>query len=80
MNTRELIKNEIDQLQENYLDFVYRIIRALMPSTAKTPMPRKEGVADDSWEEFIRSTYGVFRDEPLERASQGTLEIRESFE
>ncbi|MCB0062432.1 MAG: DUF104 domain-containing protein [Caldilineaceae bacterium] len=35
---------------------------------------------DESWHEFLQSMYGIFRDEPLERAPQGTLETREELE
>lgn len=80
MTTRELIKNDIDQVQEHYLSFLYRIVRALLPKSSPTSVQQKEQEPSDAWEEFLQDTYGLFRDEPLERGPQGTLEIRESFE
>lgn len=80
MTTRDLIKNEIDQLQEHYLGFLHRIIRALMPMASTKSIPTQEQEQSESWEEFLQNTYGIFRDDPLERGPQGTLEIRESFE
>lgn len=76
MVTRELIKNEIDQLHEHYLDIVYRFVRALIPrSTTKSAHNQGE-----SWEEFLQNNYGIFSDDPLVREPQGTLEIREELE
>lgn len=80
MTTRELIKSEIDQLQEHYLDFLHRIIRSLMPLPSSSSVAPQEQEQGESWEEFLQSTYGMFRDDPLERGPQGKLEIREAFE
>ena len=80
MTTRELIKSEIDQLQEHYLGFLHRIIRALMPIPSSRSVANQEQEQGESWEEFLQSTYGMFRDDPLERGTQGTLEIREALE
>lgn len=80
MITRELITNDIDQLQEYYLDFLHRIIRALIPVKPTSSISTQEQAQVDSWEDFLQSTYGIFQDEPLERGPQGTLEIREAIE
>lgn len=80
MTTRELIKNEIDQVQEHYLNLLHRIIRALMPNSSVSSTLQMTQEPTASWDEFLNDTYGVFRDEPLERSPQGTLEIREAFE
>lgn len=80
MTTRDLIKSEIDQVQDHYLSFLHRIIQALMPKSPATLMQQKEQEQSESWEEFLQNTYGLFRDDPLERGPQGTLEIREAFE
>lgn len=80
MITRERITSEINQIQEPYLSFLYRIIRSLIPvvSTASTVV--QEGQEDESWENFLQNTYGAFQNEPLERFPQGVLEIREVLE
>lgn len=80
MTTRDLIKNEVDQLQDHYLGFLHRIIRALMPMASTKSIPTQEQEQSESWEEFLQNTYGIFRDDPLERGPQGTVEIREAFE
>lgn len=77
MTTRELIKSEIDQVQEQYLGFLHRIIQALRPGSALRSEATQKHEQEESWEAFLQSTYGVFRDKPLERSPQGKLEIRE---
>ncbi|MEZ4621384.1 MAG: hypothetical protein R2867_38605 [Caldilineaceae bacterium] len=78
MVTRELLKREIDQLYEKDLDFLHRIIQALLPDKQATPI--RDQQEDEPWNEFLQKTYGIFQDEPLERAPQGTLETREELE
>jgi hypothetical protein len=79
MVTRELIKHEIDQLHEQDLDFLYRIIRALTPTRAQSIETTATSDNSEPWEAFVQRNYGVFRDEPLERGPQGVLEIRETL-
>ncbi len=79
MTTRDLIKNEIDRLPEADLPFLHRIIRALMPTSSTTSSSQQQET-DEPWGEFLQSTYGMFRDEPLTRGPQGTPEIREALE
>lgn len=80
MTTRDLIKSEIDQVEDHFLSFLLRIIRALLPKSSTVSVQQKNQERDDSWREFLQDSYGIFRDDPLERAPQGTLEIREAFE
>lgn len=80
MTTRELIKSEIDQVQEQYLAFLHRVIQALRPGSSSKPETVQKQEQDDSWEEFLQSTYGIFHSEPLERGPQGKFEIREELE
>ena len=75
MITRELLKAEIDKVQDSYLDVLYRIIKALGSSE---PPPMEPGEAQlASWSAFIEQTYGSFADAPLERGDQGHYEVRE---
>jgi hypothetical protein len=72
MVTRDLIKNEIDKVEDEYLPALYRIVRALEPSAV---------AADTSdWRAFLAETYGSTAQTPLERGEQGTFEVRESME
>ena len=69
--TRETLKQEIDKIDEIYLELLYKIISAFRPSVKEH---------QDSWQSFIDSTYGSFLDEPIERPNQGQYEQRELFE
>ncbi len=70
--TKELIKAEIERVEDKYLEALYRIIKAL-ERTAPTDPDRKE------WQQFIEATYGSTQNAPIERGHQGTYEIRESL-
>jgi len=77
MVTRELVKAEIDNVQDKYLEVLYRIIQALMnPPDLATIAP--QGTVDTcSWQKFIKDTYGCLADDPIERGEQGEYEVRE---
>lgn len=68
--TKELIKAEIERVEDKYLEPLYRIIKAL-ERTAPTDTDKSD------WQQFIENTYGSTQNAPIERGSQGTYEIRE---
>jgi len=72
--TKESLKLEIDTLQEEYLEILYRIIRAFVTTT---PAPTLDSGKD--WEQFIQSTYGCLKDAPITRGAQGAYEYREAI-
>jgi hypothetical protein len=78
MITKELIKKEIDSIENEYLEVLYKIIRAIQIPSFKeqtdTPQDDRE-----EWRAFIRETYGCLADDPIERGEQGGYEIREEF-
>lgn len=79
MITRELLKAEIDKVQDRYLDVLYRIIKALVnpsPPVAATP---QADVQPSDWHSFIEQTYGSLADDPIERGDQGQYEVREAI-
>lgn len=67
--TRQMVKSEIDKVQEEYLGVLFRIIKALEPATGREEDQR-------SWQQFIAETYGSFAGDPIERGEQGTYEVR----
>jgi hypothetical protein len=75
MITRELLKAEIDKVQDSYLDVLYRIIKAL--GNSELPLTETGEAQLSNWSNFIEQTYGSFADEPLERGDQGQYEVRE---
>ncbi len=80
MVTRELIKHEIDRVEDQYLEFLYRIIKALGPVPEQDSSHRHKPSSEQSWEAFVNATYGMFADDPIERGEQGEFEVRETLE
>lgn len=85
MVTKELIKAEVDRVQEEYLEALYKIIQALTTTTdtvneTKITPSIEEKVEDLDWLDFIQETYGCLVDVPIERGDQGNYEIREAIE
>ena len=78
MITRELLKNEIDKIQDRYLEVVYRIIKALVSPSMRAASPQNDQLSD--WHGFIEQTYGSLADDPIERGDQGQFEVREVIE
>lgn len=83
MVTKDLVKVEIDKIQDKYLEVLYKIIKALeSPSEAEgfnqTTSLTKYDVEID-WPDFIKETYGCLADDPIERGKQGKYEIRETI-
>jgi len=85
MITKELINAEVDKIQNQHLEALYRIIRAFETSF-ETEVVASNDPADVisanealDWHEFIEETYGCLKDDPIERGEQGTFEIRESI-
>jgi len=73
--TRDLLKDEIDNVQDNYLDILYQIIRAL----ENPPAFEYSCLEISNWKDFINKTYGCMSDVPIDRAEQGLYEIREAI-
>lgn len=81
MITKELIKNEVDKVQEEYLEALYRIIRALESEDAAETVGRESSTTDKGdWRKFIAETYGCLADDPIERGDQGKFESRLEIE
>jgi len=77
--TRNLIKEEIDKVQDSHLEILYRIVKALeTPSDPKNFAVTKE-IKTSNWKEFIESTYGCMADDPIYRGEQGQYETREAI-
>ncbi|MBN1291433.1 MAG: hypothetical protein JXB48_06295 [Candidatus Latescibacteria bacterium] len=75
MITKEKIKSEIDNIKDENLELLYRIIKVF-------EMPEVQNVADIEqlqWHNFIRETYGSIKD-PIKRGKLGEYEVRETIE
>jgi hypothetical protein len=80
MVTRELLKSEIDRVQDDYLEVLHRIIQALASPTDVVAVSSQGAVETSSWRKFIEDTYGCLADDPIERGEQGQYEVREVIE
>ncbi len=75
MITKELLKAEIDKVENEYLELLYKIIKAFETSIKAEEITKSN--MELNWQEFIDMTYGCFADAPIERGEQGEYEIRE---
>lgn len=78
MITKDLIKAEIDRVQNRYLDALYKIIKALESPTDSSSLISTDDEIE--WEDFIKETYGCLTDAPIEREPQGQCENRGEME
>ena len=79
MITRDLLKEEIEGVQDNHLEILYRIIRALAGPLDSVELGHLKASETLIWEEFIQTTYGCLADDPIERGDQGQYEVREGI-
>ncbi|HPG41423.1 MAG TPA: DUF758 domain-containing protein [bacterium] len=78
MVTKEMIKSKIDRVQNEYLELLYKIIKAFTVSEPKASRLVKNRIKEGStdWQIFIDTTYGSLAENPIERAEQGSYEER----
>ena len=79
MVTRNLIKEEIDKVQDSHLEILYRIVKALEAQIDSEIFPTPKETKISNWKEFIESTYGYMVDDPIYRGEQGQYETREAI-
>ena len=83
MITKEFLKTELDKVNDEYLEALYKVIKAFESNAliedANRTKPKE--VTDDNmdmdWHDFIQLTYGCLANDPIERGDQGNYEIRE---
>ncbi len=84
MITREILKREIDNVQDDYLPALYRIIKAfeLPPENSAKDITgdSQEKTEHHDWKAFIQETYGCLKKDPIERGPQGEFETRMEIE
>ena len=83
--TKEVLKAEIDKVQENYLDALYRIIKVFEYPPTTGPfadyedLPFTRRLSHSDWLTFVNETYGCLADDPIVRGEQGSYEVREAL-
>ncbi len=80
MITREKLKREINNLSDEHLETVYRVMKALEMSKTEIENLSPEGNTKSRWHDFINDTYASLADAPMKRGEQGMHEHREAFE
>lgn len=80
MITRELLKAEIDKVQDSYLDLLHRVIKALVNPTSPVATTSQVDIQRSTWLSFVEQTYGSLTGTPIERGDQGQFEVRETIE
>ncbi len=82
MITKEILKAEIDHIRDEYLEILYKIIKALeSPTEAESHQTTSTEINEESeWHNFIQETYGSLAKFPIERGEQGIYEARETIE
>jgi hypothetical protein len=80
--TKALLKKEIDNVQEEYLLPLYKIIKTFEHSDDfdefKLEREKKERKKED-WIKFINKFAGCLADTPIERGDQGNFDAREEL-
>ena len=79
MITRDLIKEEVDRVQEEHLEILYRIIKALETPVSSDQFSPTTSSQTLSWEQFIEATYGSLSDDPIVRGEQSQYEDRDNI-
>ncbi len=84
--SKEVLKAEIDKVQDEYLDALYRIIK-VFEYPAETGHTEEMAALTSSgqksraeWLEFVDKTYGCLAGDPIQRGDQGAYEVREAIE
>lgn len=67
MRKKELLKSEIENVPDEYIDALYKIIKALERPKSRPP--------DNDWLDFISQTYGCMKDSPINRGEQGAFDM-----
>ena len=77
MITKDLVKSEIDNVPEENLGVLYRIVKALEEPARSSIVSEPD---ESTWKARIAEAYGGTADAPLERGQQGSYEVREPLE
>ena len=82
MITREQLKEEINNVQDEYIIPLYKIIKIFeYPEDANEfdSVSDKGEQAKEDWYRFVDRFAGCLADTPIERGNQGEFELREEL-
>ncbi len=83
MISRQILKEEIDKVQESYLYVLYRIIKLFEnPGWLRDLEMNKYKVKEkeNDWYQFLKKYAGCLANDPIVRGEQGQFEVRETFD
>ena len=76
--TKDMLKYEIDHIQDKYVDALYRVIKAFeYPAVQK--ISTRTPATETQWHNFLDRCAGSCADAPLQRGQQGLPEQREAL-
>ena len=76
--TKDILKQEIDRIQEEYVDILYDVIKAFERPARQVPSTHPS--SHEQWEAFLDKFAGCFAEAPLCRGKQGTYEVRDTLQ
>ena len=82
MVTRELLKKEIDHVQDEYLIPLYKIIKTFEHHDELNKLEledEEKTTGNEDWYRFLDKFAGCLSDTPIERGNQGNFEIRDDL-
>ena len=79
MITRDSIKEQVDRVQDEHLEVLHRIIKALETPSASDRFSQDNSGQTLTWEQFIDATSGSLADDPIARGEQGQFDLRENI-
>ena len=84
MISRAILKSEIDKVKSEYLDLLYRIVKAFENGVSQEDVAvaseSQEHRTSHDWQGFVERTYGCLADSRISRGEQGIWETREEIE
>ena len=79
MVTRETLKKEIDNVQDQYLGVLFKIIKTFETRDKSDDFLEIENDRQE-WFQFIDKFAGCLENDPIVRGPQGKFEVRERLE
>ena len=76
--TKDMLKHEIDHIQDQYIDVLYMVIKAFEYPAIQKSSPHAPAT-EAQWHAFLDKWAGSCADAPLQRGDQGQYEEREAL-
>lgn len=76
--TKEILKQAIDDIQDEYVEALYTVIKAFKRPGGKTFS--RPPLSQEQWTMFLDKFAGSLAEAPIKRGKQGSYEFRESLQ